>query len=113
MNNHIIKQTRAGFRFDETLATRLQFSGIIRFWERSHIKKDTPQGPVEYWALKDEYGARLSCFDDYLAEIIVLGERYMVSGEIKIGKGGTFFNLKRATIMNGHAFDVREEDKED
>lgn len=106
MNDAAIRSTRAGFRYDETLATRLQFSGIIRLWEKDHIQKDTPQGPIEYWALKDEYGARMTCFDETLATSLVIGERYEVRGDIKIGKGGIFLNLKKATPMNGGAYET-------
>jgi len=104
MNRQIIQKDRAGFGYNDTLLSRYKFSGIGRIWERDHIKKDTAQGEIEYWSLKDEYGARMSCFDEMLANSLVIGEVYVLEGEIKIGKGAMFMNLKRATVMNGSDF---------
>lgn len=108
MNDTAIKQTRAGFRYDDTLASRFKWNGIARLWERDHIKKDTSQGESEYWALKDEYGARMVCFDEALANSLVIGEIYELWGEIKIGKGATFLNLKKAKIFNGKEYAIKE-----
>ena len=112
MNDTAIRHTRAGFKYDDTLATRLSFSGVIRLWEKDHVQKDTIQGPIEYWSLKDEYGARMTCFDESLAEKLIIGEWVEVYGEIKIGKGGTFLNLKKASPFRGSDFIESEENKE-
>ncbi|MGW8324244.1 MAG: hypothetical protein ACWGNI_00980 [Desulfobacterales bacterium] len=105
MNDTTIRQYRAGFKMDDTLASRINFSGIIRAWEKNHIVKESPEGDIEYWTIKDEYGLRLTCFYEELVSKLVIGERYEISGEVKIGKGATFLNLKKAKIMNGGDFD--------
>lgn len=105
MNSKAIEKTRNGFKYDETLASNLKFSGHIRVWEVTHAQKMLPDGDVfDYWTVKDEYGARLGTIDKKLAESLVIAERYVVEGEVKIGKGGTFLNLKNASPLNGKDF---------
>ena len=105
MNTHIIRDNYAGFRRNDTLASNLKFSGHIRVWEVSHSQKQLHDGDVyDYWVIKDEFGARMSTNSRKLAESLSINERYVVTGEIKIGKGGTFLNLKDATPLNGADF---------
>jgi hypothetical protein len=63
--------------------------------------------PQPYWTLKDIYGAKISCFSPKLVEGIHTGEKYEVKGEIKIGKGGTYLNLKEAAPFNGADFTLK------
>jgi hypothetical protein len=46
----------------------------------------------------------MSCFEESLVRSLRIGERFEMSGEIKIGKGGIFLNLKHAQPMNGNNF---------
>lgn len=105
MNTHYIQNTQHGFRRNDTLASNLKFSGHIRIWEIVKSQKFLPDGDTfDYWVIKDEFGARLTCIDEKLANSLVIAERYEVRGEIKIGKGGTFLNLKSANPLNGGNF---------
>lgn len=105
MNTRYIQNTKHGFKIDDTLASNLKFSGYIRVWEIVKSQKFLPDGDTfEYWVIKDEFGARLTTVNEILADSLVIAERYEVSGEIKIGKGGTFLNLKAARILNGGNF---------
>jgi len=104
MNDTVIRQQRAGFLYNETLGTKLKFSGYLMVWEKDKVTKHTAQGDFEYWVIKDEYGARLTCHEEKLAEFLHVSQRYAVTGEVKIGKGGTFLNLKNAEVLNGNDF---------
>lgn len=105
MNTAYIQNTQHGFRRNDTLASNLKFSGHIRIWEIVKSQKFLPDGDTfDYWVVKDEFGARLTTVDEKLAQSLIIAERYAVSGEIKIGKGGTFLNLKAATPLNGKDF---------
>jgi len=105
MNTTVLKNQYNGFKLNDTLASNLKFSGIIRVWEVDHCQKDKPNGDIlDFWVIKDEFGARLSTFDRHLAEGLHVSERYAVKGEIKIGKGGTYLNLKDAEPMNGSEY---------
>ena len=105
MNSKMIVNHQSGFRKNDTLASNLKFSGYIRVWEISQSQKILHDGDTyEYWVIKDEFGARLTTSNKKLADELVISERYAVSGEIKIGKGGTFLNLKEAVVLNGKNF---------
>lgn len=105
MNSKAIEKTRNGFKYDETLASNLKFSGHIRVWEVTFSQKHKADGDLlDSWTIKDEYGARMGTLDRKLAESLVIAERYVVTGEIKIGKGGIFLNLKSAIPLNGADF---------
>lgn len=78
-------------------------------WEKDRVEKHASEGDYEYWVIKDEYGARMTCHDKALADSLHVAGRYVVKGEVKIGKGGTFLNLKEAEILNGK--DFTEENK--
>ena len=104
MNEKIIKNSRAGFGFNDTLLSRIKFSGIIRVWEKSKVEKEIYHDKVTYWVIKDEYGASFSCFYEVIVNSLVIGETYEVSGDLKIGKGGMFLNLKKIKEMNGKDF---------
>ena len=99
-----IIQHRGGFKINDTLASNLTFSGVIRVWEVSKITKCTVDGDFDYWSIRDEYGARMTCYDERLSGSLLCGERYEVKGEVKIGKGGTYLNLKKAVVMSGKEF---------
>ena len=98
-----LKSQYSGFKLNETLSSNLRFSGVVTLRERQKIS--IPERDVEYYSLKDEFGARFSCWDCKLAESLQLFEKYEVSGEIKISKGATFLNLKRAEIFNGRNYE--------
>ena len=104
MHEKVIRNSRAGFGYNDTLLSRLKFSGIITIWEISKVEKHLPEDTIIYWSIKDEYGARMSCFEESLVRSLRIGERFEVSGEVKIGKGGIFLNLKHAAPMNGQSF---------
>jgi len=104
MNDAAIRQQRAGFLYNETLGTKLKFSGHLMVWEKDRVVKYTSDGEFVYWVIKDEYGARLTCHDEKLADFLHVSQRYAVTGEVKIGKGGTFLNLKKAEVLNGNNF---------
>jgi hypothetical protein len=104
MNDAAIRQQRAGFLYNETLGTKLKFSGHLMVWEKDKVTKHTADGEFQYWVVKDEYGARLTCHDEKLADFLKVSQRYAVTGEIKIGKGGTFLNLKNAEVLKGGDF---------
>ena len=93
-----------GFRLDGTLASRFHFTGIIRVWSVVRLEKKEPDKDVVYWTVKDENGARLSTFDESIAKILTINERFAVSGDIRIGKGGTFLNITKAEVMNGRGY---------
>jgi hypothetical protein len=105
MNTAFQKKQYAGFGMNDTLMSKIRFSGIARFSERAHVTKEVQGNEVEYWILKDEFGARVSCFEQTLSESIVLYQPYEISGEVKIGKGGVFLNLKKAEPFNGSAYE--------
>jgi hypothetical protein len=104
MNNSVIKHHRSGFLYNETLATKLKFSGVFGVWEIQERVTKNEEGDSSYWILKDEYGARLSCWNEELIKNLHIAEKYAVEGEIKIGKGGTFLNLKKAEVLSGNNF---------
>lgn len=104
MNDAIIRNHRSGFLYNDTLGSRFKFTGTPMIWEKEHVVKDKANEQVEYWVIKDEYGARMSCFSRETVEKLVVGERYAVKGEVKIGKGGMFLNLKHAEVLNGADF---------
>ena len=105
MNSRFLKSQYAGFRLDDTLATRLKWNGVARVEDVSKITKN-PDEPNEfsYYSIRDDNGARLTCFNALLGESLVVGEFYEFSGEIKIGKGGTFLNVKSATPFLGNSY---------
>lgn len=107
--NTLLKSHYAGFKLDDTLATRLQFSGVLKIAQKQRkvTGGDIPEEDKEYWIIKDEFGARVSCFDKMLADSIHTGETYEVRGDIKIAKGGTYLNLKNATLFNGGTFEEK------
>jgi len=106
MNTQFLKKEYNGFTLGDTLASRLQFSGIVRFHEREQrIIPENPGRPETiYWVLKDEFGARFSCFNTELVENIEFYVPYEINGDIRIGKGGTYFNLKTAHPFCGTGF---------
>ena len=89
------------------LLSRLKFSGIVRVWDIQERKKvnlgeeDTP-----YWIIKDEYGASFLCWEELLKSSLSIGERYEISGEIKVGKGSVFLILRKATVLNAKDYTV-------
>ena len=93
-----------GFRLDGTLASKLHFTGIIRVWMVDRLEKKLPDKDVVYWSVKDENGARLSTFDESIAKKLTVNERFVVSGDIKIGKGGTFLNIIKAEVFHGSEY---------
>ena len=110
MNNAMIKNQYAGFRLDDTLATKLRFSGVFCVWDvGKRWFNSFDGGEVPYWIIRDEYGAKVSCYNEQIASSLVVNERYAVEGDIKIGKGATFLNLKKATVLNGNDFTTTEE----
>ena len=110
MNNQILKNQYAGFKLNDTLATNLKFSGVFRVWDVGKRWFDSFDGGENpYWIIRDEYGAKLSCYNEQLATSLVINERYAVEGEIKIGKGATFLNLKKAVVLNGKDFTTTKE----
>lgn len=108
MNTIFQKKHYAGFGQCETLMSRIQFSGVMRIDEKAYVRKDIAGEEVEYWVFKDDFGARISCFSEALANSIVVGEVYTITGDVKIGKGGTFLNLKKAEPFLGSAFKEEE-----
>lgn len=104
MNTTFQKRQYNGFNLSDTLMSRLNFQGIFRVDDKKSRTLHNPDKDKLYWTICDEFGARVSCFDRRLAESIIIGEVYKVSGEIKIGKGGTFLNLKEAQIFNGSEY---------
>jgi len=104
MNDAAIKMTRNGFLYNETLGTKLKFSGYLMVWEKDRVEKHTSDGAFEYWVIKDEYGARVTCHDKALADSLCVAERYAIKGEVKIGKGGIFLNIKEAEVLKGGKF---------
>jgi len=104
MNDTAIRNHRAGFLYNDTLATKLKFLGVFCIWEIQRRTTRNDDGDTDYWVLKDEYGARLSCWNKELVDTLHVAEKYVVEGEIKIGKGGTFLNLKKAEVLNGKNF---------
>jgi len=104
MNTSVIRNHRAGFLYNDTLATKLKFSGVFCVWEIQNRFTRNDDGDTPYWVLKDEYGARLSCWSQELVDRLHVAEKYAVEGEVKIGKGGTFLNLKKAEVLNGNDF---------
>ena len=104
MNDSVIKKHNQGFLYNDTLGTKLRFSGTIMCWEIDRVTKHLIDQDLEYWVIKDDYGARVSCFDKKLVESLHIAERYVVKGEIKIAKGATFLNLKEAEVLNGNDF---------
>ena len=105
MNTQFTRNQYNGFKLNGTLASKFRFSGHLRVWEIEHGQKFRFDGEtLDYWILKDEFGARLSLFDKKLADSLVVGERYEIQGEIAIGKGGTFLNVKDASPLNGSDF---------
>lgn len=102
--DRFLKSQYNGFRLDDTLASRLKFSGIVSFSEISERFSKRDGEEVPYWVLKDEFGARFSCFDSRLISGIRIFERCEVRGEIKIGKGGTFLNIKECVTFSGEGY---------
>ena len=113
MNAQFQKKEYNGFTLADTLASKLNFSGIIRLHEKEmRIIPESPSRPeMVYWVLKDEFGARFSCFNKELVERLEFFTPYEVKGEIKIGKGGSYFNLKSANVFLGSEF-AKEEKSE-
>ena len=104
MNTTFQKKQYNGFGLNDTLLSRISFSGILRCSEIQKRTIFTHNDEIPYWVVRDEFGARLSCFDKHLSERFCPGEVYKVSGEVKIGKGGTFLNLKDAEVFCGRDF---------
>ena len=102
MNTIFQKRQYAGFRLNDSLCTKISWSGVVRIADKAKIIKPRPQEQdVVYWSFKDEFGARFSCFQEKLADSILIGEKYELRGEVKIGKGGTFLNISRADVFDG------------
>jgi len=100
MNVSFQKRQYNGFGMSDTLMSRISFSGVVRCAEKDFITKSLPNGhEIRYVTLRDEFGARFSCFSLDLASKIVIGETYTFRGEVKVGKGGTFLNLKSAEVF--------------
>lgn len=105
MNTVFQKQQYNGFGLNDTLMSKIAFSGVVRISEKELTIKPRPDGKeLRYWVIRDEFGSRFSCFNEELAEKIVFGEVYIFRGEVKIGKGGTFMNLKSAEVFDGSEF---------
>jgi len=104
MNTQFQKSQYAGFKLDGTLMTRLQFSGIMRIADVSQRYLKRGGELIPYWSIADEYGAKLSCWNEELVKRIVTMEIYEVRGDVKIGKGGTFLNLKTLTVFSGNDY---------
>lgn len=104
MNLSFQRNQYNGFGVTDTLMSRLNFQGIIRCDEKQLRSIHRPNEEIHYWIIKDDFGARMSCFEETLAETLVTGEIYKVQGEVKIGKGGIFLNLKKAEPFYGSAF---------
>lgn len=101
----LVKSQYYGFRLNGTLASNLKFSGTIRCTDIQHrLIRNAGEEDQPYWLICDEFGARMSVFTPALREDICIGERYAVRGDIKIGKGGTYLNLKEITPLNGSNF---------
>lgn len=100
-----LKNQYNGFRLDDTLASHIKFSAVFTCWEISYKVKILPDGKEKkIFTVKDDVGARFGCFDERLANSLVIGEKYTGQGEVKIGKGSTFLNLEKAEPLNGSAF---------
>lgn len=101
----ILKSQYNGFKLDDTLASRIRFTAIFRAWDVSFkIVPHPGKEESKIYTIKDEYGARFGCFNEKLAESILVGETYEVRGSVKIGKGGTFLNIEQAEPLNGSAY---------
>lgn len=102
MNTTFIQQIQNGFRRDETLASRITFRAFIWINDKWMVEKPLPDGEKRRtWILKDEFGAKFGVWSEKLAESLVIGEKYVVRGDVKIGKGGTFMNITKASWMHG------------
>ena len=109
MNRVFLKNQYNGFRLNDTLASRLWFGGVIRVMEKSLVIRPLlGEKELEYWIIKDDYGARFGCFNLELADTLCVGEKFQISGEVKIGKGNIYLNLKEASPMNGAEFTTKE-----
>ena len=109
MNSRFLQSNYAGFKLNDTLATKLSFSGVFRVWSIDKGTRHRADGEeTEYWIIKDEFGAKISSFNKKLVETLQINERYAVKGDIKIGKGATFLNLKEADVLHGSDFEVSE-----
>jgi hypothetical protein len=104
MNTQFLKSQYAGFRLNDTLASRINFSGIIRCRDIRGRTIHNFDEDIPYWIVIGDMGERMSTFDKRLADSVVPGETYKVKGEVKISKGATFLNLKEATPFNGREF---------
>lgn len=106
-----LKNQYNGFRLDGTLASHIHFTAIFVCWEVSYTVKLLPGGKEKkIFTVKDDLGARFGCYDERLANSLVIGEKYEGSGPVKIGKGSTYLNLEKALPLNGSTF--QEVDKE-
>lgn len=104
MNTTLQKTQYNGFKLDGTLMSRVKFSALVRISEISKRFLERGNDLIPYWSLSDEYGAKFSCFNEELVSKIVIMELYEITGEIKFGKGGTYLNLKTATLFNGGTY---------
>lgn len=105
MNTTFQRQQYGGFRLNDSLCTNLAWQGVVRIADKAKIIKPLPDDrELVFWTFKDEFGARFSCFQEKVANEIVIGEKYVLKGEIKIGKGGTFLNIKTSEVFNGRDF---------
>jgi hypothetical protein len=107
MNTTFLKNQYNGFRLNGTLASRYTYKGILHCGDIQRRMLVNPDGDTPYWIVIDDCGARMSTFDERLAREIVPGEKYQVEGEVKIAKGATFLNLKKAEPFNGSTFAER------
>jgi hypothetical protein len=73
MNEKVIKNSRAGFGYNDTLLSRLKFSGIVTIWEKSRVEKEVENDIIIYWIIKDEYGATMSCFSEEIVKSLSIG----------------------------------------
>ena len=97
MNSAFTQKQYNGFRLNESLASRIRFSGVLRFREIQMRKSILSEEKEQiYWILIDENGARLSCWKEDVVQAIKFYTSYEVRGQVRITKGGTFLNLEEA-----------------
>lgn len=103
----ITRKLYGGFRLDDTLASRIRFTAIIRVAEIEKIVKPRQSGDIEYWSVKDDNGARFTTWVEEISKTLKVFGVYAVSGDVKIGKGGTFLNITKAEEMRGEEYEER------
>ena len=101
-----MKAQYAGFKLNETLASNLRFSGLVRIRDIQRRTLHLSDDEIPYWSISDEFGAKFSCFDENLCNKLQIMERYEFKGFIRIGKGGTYLNLTSATVFSGNSYSL-------